>query len=262
MQNVNALWVHERPPLPDKETLASLSVCCMPDSVLRAVSLTWSLTSRGSQSVQRRRRSKQATDRASYKAHLVVSAGPRAEKREVNAGVRAAIRWVEWKKSNGNPEYRVKYLDPKKEKRKIISQWPKGASESPGHLKCFAGDWPSLPGQEQGLPDAREEWVGVLVSGLGLNAICLFSQKLGFPYPTSASFVQGGTSVAAWYLKEAVNCVTQMCTASHPPCMLLDHFMIQFSFVCYPLSLRQAKEKKKKGMGSFDTLFNSCWLKT
>lgn len=65
----------------------------MPDSVLRAVSLTRSLTSRGSQSVQRRRRSKQqATDRASYKACLVVSAGPRAEKREVNAGVRAAVR--------------------------------------------------------------------------------------------------------------------------------------------------------------------------
>lgn len=137
--------------------------------------MTWPLTSRGSQPLQRRRRSKRYSTQ-----HLIRRSsanrwaqGRRREK--VTAGARAAIvsqLGEEQGESGENSEALI--LNRSKESYPIVAQ---RASESPDNCALAGtGLLPARSGARASRCD-REEWVGALASGLGLKChLPIFSE--------------------------------------------------------------------------------------
>lgn len=125
----------------------------------------------------------------------------------------------------------MRHLYPKEEK--LAHRGQKGPQSPLYTRSVLQGAGPYCQVQEQGLPDAREELVGVLVSAPSLDALCLFSQtqfpylKIGLEQMISASFLLGGTSYGCLIFESGtklhhLKCSLQVISLY----LLLYHFMI------------------------------------
>ena len=74
--------------------------------------------------------------------------------------------------------------------------------------------------------------------------------KIGLEQMTSASFFQGGTSMAAWYLKEVLNCITSNFHCKSSP-FVCCYITLWYNLFCLLSIVPKASQREKEKESGF-----------